>query len=70
MTTSHVIKTYCQENEPDQGGKEPVSNDPGPRAKQARVRLPEMQDSLCRHETVLFILDTPYIVLSEFLGVF
>ena len=45
MTTSHVIKTYCQENEPDQGGKEPVSNDPGPRAKQARVRLPEMQDS-------------------------
>ena len=67
MTTSHVIKTNCQENEPDEGGKEPVSYDPRPRAKQAWVRLPEMKDSVCRHETVLFILD---MLLNEFLGVF
>ncbi len=37
MSTSHMIETYCEKDEPDKGSEQPITDDPGSRSEQTRI---------------------------------
>ena len=41
MSTSHMVETYCQEDEPDERSEQPITDNPGSGSEQTRIGRPK-----------------------------